>query len=116
MILDLPADDLATAGTQDNGQIQPAFGRRQLGEVAHPDWIGPGRGGPLGQPVLRHGQAGLTLRGERAEAALGFGAYPLLPQEPSPTVLATPPARPAQGRLEARTAVRGRLCWKSGGI
>lgn len=55
------ANDTAGEQVDDDTEIQPAFVRPQIGDVGHPDLIGPGRLKPLLQPVLGH-HGGVDIR------------------------------------------------------
>ena len=50
-----PADDTAREQVDDEALVQPAFMGLDVGDVGHPDLIGPGRLEPLLEPVLGDG-------------------------------------------------------------
>src|SRR3954471_13197288 len=65
-----PADDAATEQIHDCGQIQPARRCFHIGDVAHPDLVGP-RGWPrIHQPIRCNRMGMVTISGAHAEAPL----------------------------------------------
>ncbi len=100
-----PAEDAAAAEVHLGGEIEPAFARRQVGDVGDPDFVGPGGRGTLQQVVGSHGRGLVGNGGAGHEAALLAHAEVLLAHEPGDAVLAVVQAFAAQAMHEARGAV-----------
>src|SRR6056297_1994319 len=63
-----PSNDTSREQVDDDAEVQPAFIGPNVGDVRHPDLIGPGRLEALLQPVLRH---------HRGLAAISAGTTPV---------------------------------------
>ena len=99
-----PADNLAVEQVEHDGQIQPAFIGRQVGDVRGPDLIWRRRREVSGQQVLCHRQAVLRVRRDLV-APLVPGADPVVAHQPFDSFLAGRETSYPQFTNHARAAV-----------
>ena len=78
---------------------------RHIGEITHPDWIGP-RDGELPGQVIRGDRQRVTRMGGEPVASFLLGGDLMGPHETRYPMAATGLPLLAQSRLDARTAVR----------
>jgi hypothetical protein len=110
-----PADHAPAIAIQHDGQEKPAFGGRNISEVGHPDFVGPGRrGGPLGQAVGGNRLVVAALSGLRSEAAARAHAQALVLHQPAHAALAASVAAGLQFMGQPDASVRPPARDKSG--
>src|SRR5262249_53852105 len=68
-----PADDLAAIKIHDCGQINPASGAADIGDVGHPDLVKPSRQALFPEAVGSGAIEVLAVGSARAEGSFGLG-------------------------------------------
>lgn len=98
-----PGENAARVVIEHHGEIAPAIGEPEVGDVAHPDAIDPGDA-RLPDTIGMLGKARANA-GLRAIAADGFGAESRFTEEARHAAAATAPARRDELLVETRTAI-----------
>ena len=76
-----PANNATTPAIENGGEVQPAFGGLEVGNVGEPTLIGPGRCRPGGQEVGRDWLSMPAIRGARPTPVFLFPAQALSPHQ-----------------------------------
>ncbi len=100
-----PANDLAAVQIHVTGQVEPALGCREVGDIAGPYLVWPAGRRNLAHPVGGNRQMVIAVSGSRPIPALLFWTQAFLPHQPGYPPLAARLLAPCQFPLNARTAV-----------
>jgi hypothetical protein len=100
-----PADHFAGEQVEDHGQVEPALGGRDIGDVGQPNVIGSVRDKALVQQVFRHRQRMLAVSRADAKAARRPCPDAVLTHEPGDPLAAGGLAFGAQLGVDARRPV-----------
>ena len=100
-----PADDFAAVEVQDGRQVKPAFLGLDIGEVGHPELVGRGGLGRLGQAIGGNGLVVVAVGGLDAIAALLAAAQTLFLQESSDAVASMAASFFAQLPMDTKSTV-----------
>ncbi|KAI4159322.1 MAG: hypothetical protein LQ342_006645 [Letrouitia transgressa] len=110
-----PAHHLATVKVEDPGQVEPALGGGDAGEVGRPDLVGARGCGSLRQAVGGDGTEMARVGGPGPEAPLLAGAQPPAAHDPGHAVAAAALPASSQGGGEPRAAAGAPAGRKAGG-
>ena len=99
-----PADDAAREQVEHHGQVQPALGGPDVGQVGQPDPVRrPGR--EVAPEQVRRHREGMRAVRRAAEPALAPGRQAHAAHQARDPLAADPPAMGTQGGMHARAAV-----------
>src|SRR5438477_5067204 len=107
VLLHGPAHDPAAVEIHDRGQIEPAFGGRDVGDVTDPNLIDAFGSSSMGQPIGRDGIIVLAVGGADAKGAAAPRGQALLAHQPFHPLMIAVVAPGSESVSQTRTAVVG---------